>query len=101
MVVGTSCDDVADNGISWVTMVVVVGPRRQFVAACICQGDAFLALNKFDLAKQSYLTSLDIEPSIRHSKSFKVMFNVLLYARVTELQEKLAAGNKHSVRSGV
>lgn len=47
--------------------------------ACICQGDAFLALNKFDLAKQSYLTSLDIEPSIRHSKSFKVMFNVLLY----------------------
>jgi len=47
--------------------------------AYICQGDAFLALNKLDLAEQSYLTSLDIEPSIRHSKSFKVAFNVLVY----------------------
>ncbi|XP_045829647.1 uncharacterized protein LOC123921237 isoform X2 [Trifolium pratense] len=53
--------------------------------AYICQGDAFLALNKFDLAEQSYLTSLDIDPSIRNSKSFK--------ARITKLQEKLASVN--------
>ncbi|KAK7358084.1 hypothetical protein VNO77_00005 [Canavalia gladiata] len=53
--------------------------------AYICQGDAFLALNEYDLAEQSYLASLDIDPSIRHSKSFK--------ARITKLQEKLAAAN--------
>ncbi|KAJ1394278.1 Thioredoxin-like superfamily [Sesbania bispinosa] len=40
--------------------------------AYICQGDAFLAMNKFDLAEHSYLAALDIDPSIRHSKSFKV-----------------------------
>lgn len=51
--------------------------------AYICQGDAFLALNKFDLAEQSYSASLVIDPSIRHSKSFK--------ARIAKLQEKLAA----------
>ncbi|XP_047176789.1 uncharacterized protein LOC124843985 [Vigna umbellata] len=70
---------------------LALAPR--YSEACICQGDAYLALNKFDLAEQSYLTSLDIEPSIRHSKSFK--------ARVTNLQEKVAAVNKHSVRSGL
>ncbi|KAL2342297.1 hypothetical protein Fmac_003582 [Flemingia macrophylla] len=53
--------------------------------AYICQGDAFLALSKFDLAEQSYLASLDIDPSIRHSKSFK--------ARITQLLEKLTAAN--------
>ncbi|KAK7398776.1 hypothetical protein VNO78_09948 [Psophocarpus tetragonolobus] len=53
--------------------------------AYVCQGDAFLALNKFDLAEQAYLTSLDVDPSIRHTKSFK--------ARITKLQEKLAAAN--------
>jgi predicted negative regulator of RcsB-dependent stress response len=46
--------------------------------AYICQGDAFLALNKFDLAEQSYLASLDIDPSIRNSKSFKVALNLSL-----------------------
>ncbi|KAK7320221.1 hypothetical protein RJT34_04957 [Clitoria ternatea] len=53
--------------------------------ACICEGDALLALNKFDLAEQSYLASLDIDSSIRHSKWFK--------ARITKLQEKLADAN--------
>lgn len=60
--------------------------------AYICQGDAFLAMNKFDLAEQSYSASLDVDPSIRHSKSFK--------ARITKLQEKLAAANT-PVRSGL
>ncbi|XP_058732377.1 uncharacterized protein LOC131603921 [Vicia villosa] len=50
--------------------------------AYICQGDAFLAFNNFDLAEQSYLAALDIDPSIRRSKSFK--------ARITKLREKLA-----------
>ncbi|XP_004503241.1 uncharacterized protein [Cicer arietinum] len=56
-----------------------------YTEAYICQGDAFLALNIFDLAEHSYLASLDIDPSIRHSKSFK--------ARITRLQEKLACVN--------
>ncbi|KAI5382411.1 uncharacterized protein LOC127107984 [Lathyrus oleraceus] len=50
--------------------------------AYICQGDAFLAFNNFDLAQQSYLSALHIDPSIRRSKSFR--------ARITKLQEKLA-----------
>ena len=33
MVVGLPSDDVTDNGVSWVTMVVVMGPSRQFMAA--------------------------------------------------------------------
>jgi trans-2-enoyl-CoA reductase len=40
------------------------------------QGDAFLTLNKFDLAEQSYSASLDIDHSIRQSKSFKVALNL-------------------------
>lgn len=40
--------------------------------AYICQGDAFLAFNNFDLAQQSYLSALHIDPSIRRSKSFRV-----------------------------
>ncbi|KAB1213167.1 Hsp70-Hsp90 organizing protein 3 [Morella rubra] len=39
--------------------------------AYICQGDAFLAMDQFDSAEKSYLTSLQIDPSIRCSKSFK------------------------------
>ncbi|CAI8620027.1 unnamed protein product [Vicia faba] len=53
--------------------------------AYICQGDAFLAFNNFDLAEHSYLSALHIDPSIRRSKSFK--------ARITKLQEKLARLN--------
>ncbi|CAJ1936522.1 unnamed protein product [Sphenostylis stenocarpa] len=62
---------------------LALAPR--YSEAFICQGDAFLALNKFDLAEQSYLASLDIDPSIRHSKSFK--------SRIIKLEEKLAAAN--------
>ncbi|XP_030938780.1 uncharacterized protein LOC115963767 isoform X2 [Quercus lobata] len=53
--------------------------------AYICLGDAFLAMDQFDSAESSYLTSLHIDPSVRHSKSFK--------ARIAKLQEKLAAAN--------
>ncbi|PON34858.1 N-terminal acetyltransferase A, auxiliary subunit [Parasponia andersonii] len=57
----------------------------QYAEAYICQGDAFLAMSQFDLAEKSYLTALEIDPSIRRSKSFK--------ARIVKLQEKLAAVN--------
>ncbi|XP_062159585.1 uncharacterized protein LOC133866935 isoform X2 [Alnus glutinosa] len=57
----------------------------QYHEAYICQGDAFLAMDQFDSAEKSYLTSLQIDPSIRRSKSFQ--------ARVAKLDEKLAAGN--------
>lgn len=56
-------------------------PRYQ--EAYICQGDAFLAMDQYDSAETSYSTALEIDPSIRRSKSFK--------ARVAKLQEKLSA----------
>lgn len=59
----------------------------QYVEGYICQGDAFLAMDQFDLAEKSYLTALEMDPSIRRSKSFK--------ARVAKLQEKLASVNTH------
>lgn len=62
---------------------LILAPK--YSEAYICQGDAHLALNKFDLAEQAYLACLDIDPSIRQSKSFK--------ARITKLQEKLASVN--------
>ncbi|KAF4394223.1 hypothetical protein F8388_005857 [Cannabis sativa] len=50
----------------------------QYVEAYICQGDAFLAMNQFNAAEKSYLTALGIDPSIRRSKSFKVLFYILV-----------------------
>ncbi|XP_057417965.1 uncharacterized protein LOC130712142 isoform X2 [Lotus japonicus] len=66
------------------TEALALAPR--YSEAYICVGNAFLALDKFDLAEQSYLAALDIDPSIRHSKSFKV--------RIAMLKEKLAAANR-------
>lgn len=40
--------------------------------AYVCQGDAFLAMDQLDLAEKSYLAALEIDLSIRYSKSFKV-----------------------------
>lgn len=56
-----------------------------YTEAYICQGDAFLAMNQFDSAEKSYLISLQIDPSMRRSKTFK--------ARIAKLEEKLAAAN--------
>lgn len=47
--------------------------------AYICQGDVFLAMDKFDSAEISYSTALEIDPSIRRSKSFKVLIHLSLY----------------------
>lgn len=43
----------------------------------ICQGDAFLAMDHYDAAEKSYATCLEIDPSVRRSKSFKVSFKFL------------------------
>ncbi|KAF3438391.1 hypothetical protein FNV43_RR21153 [Rhamnella rubrinervis] len=59
--------------------------NSRYPEAYICQGDAFFAMDQLDLAEKSYLRALDIDPSIRRSKSFK--------AKVATLQEKLAAVN--------
>ncbi|KAK9115609.1 hypothetical protein Sjap_014556 [Stephania japonica] len=60
----------------------------KYPQAYLCQGDAFLALEKFDAAENSYAIALEIDPSLRRSKSFK--------ARVAKLQEKLSAANAPS-----
>ncbi|KAL8547814.1 hypothetical protein ACS0TY_007228 [Phlomoides rotata] len=53
--------------------------------AYICKGDVYMAMNQFNAAEESYAIALDLDPSIRRSKSFK--------ARIAKLQEKLAPAN--------
>lgn len=43
--------------------------------AYICQGDAFLAMAHYDLAEKSYSICLQVDPSLRRSKSFKVLID--------------------------
>ncbi|XP_010505770.1 PREDICTED: uncharacterized protein LOC104782516 [Camelina sativa] len=47
----------------------------------ICQGDVYVAEGQYDLAEKSYLKCLEIDPSLRRSKSFK--------ARIANLQNKV------------
>ncbi|KAK0587314.1 hypothetical protein LWI29_020959 [Acer saccharum] len=56
-----------------------------YTEAYVCQGDIFLAMDQYDAAEKSYATCLEIDPSIRRSKSFK--------SRIVKLQEKLTAAN--------
>ncbi|XP_019200104.1 PREDICTED: uncharacterized protein LOC109193706 isoform X1 [Ipomoea nil] len=49
--------------------------------AYLCQGDALMALDQIEAAENSYSVALDLDPSIRRSKSFKV--------RIAKLKEKL------------
>ncbi|XP_010935496.1 uncharacterized protein [Elaeis guineensis] len=56
--------------------------------AYVCQGDVFLARGEWDAAEKAYSTALQLDPSIRRSKSFK--------ARVAKLQENLIALNTSS-----
>ncbi|XP_073011913.1 uncharacterized protein [Typha latifolia] len=53
--------------------------------AYIWQGDAYLAMEEWDAAEKAYSTALDLDSSLRRSKSFK--------ARVAKLQEKLITSN--------
>ncbi|KAJ7975347.1 Tetratricopeptide repeat-containing protein [Quillaja saponaria] len=57
----------------------------EYAEAYICEGNALVAMDQLDLAEKSYLTAIHIDPSIRHSKSFKV--------RITKLQDKLTTAN--------
>ncbi|KAG9442299.1 hypothetical protein H6P81_018153 [Aristolochia fimbriata] len=57
----------------------------KYPEAYICQGDALLAMDEYDAAERAYASALQIDPSIRRSKSFK--------ARVAQLQEKLTTAN--------
>lgn len=63
------------------TQALTLAPN--YAEAYICQGDAFLAMAHYDLAEKSYSICLQVDPSLRRSKSFK--------ARIAKLQEKLAA----------
>ncbi|CDP20474.1 unnamed protein product [Coffea canephora] len=51
----------------------------------ICQGDALMAMDQIDAAEKSYAMALELEPSLRRSKSFK--------ARIAALQERLFPAN--------
>ncbi|XP_073272135.1 uncharacterized protein [Primulina huaijiensis] len=53
--------------------------------AYICEGDVFMAMDRFDAAEESYSIALELDPSIRRSKSFK--------AKIAKLQEKLSPAN--------
>ncbi|XP_059647193.1 uncharacterized protein LOC132293659 [Cornus florida] len=55
----------------------------KYPEAYICQGDAFMAMDQFDEVEKSYSMAIDLDPSIRRTKSFK--------ARIARFQEKLAA----------
>ncbi|RVX05027.1 hypothetical protein VitviT2T_012012 [Vitis vinifera] len=55
----------------------------RYPKAFIYLRDVFLAMDQFDDAGKSYSTCLELDPSIRRSKSFR--------ARVAKLQEKLGA----------
>lgn len=60
-----------------------LAPR--YLEAYMCEGDVFMAMEEYDAAEKSYSTCLQIDPSIRRSKSFKT--------RVEKLNEKLSAAN--------
>uniref|UniRef100_A0A7N0U4G1 Uncharacterized protein n=1 Tax=Kalanchoe fedtschenkoi TaxID=63787 RepID=A0A7N0U4G1_KALFE len=53
------------------------------LAPLYVEGDALLASDRFDAAEKSYTTALELDPTLRRSKSFK--------ARVSKLEEKVAA----------
>ncbi|XP_008805773.1 small glutamine-rich tetratricopeptide repeat-containing protein 2 [Phoenix dactylifera] len=60
----------------------------KYPQAYICQGDAFLAMGEWNAAEKAYSTALQLDPSIRRSKSFK--------AQVAKLQENLITLNTSS-----
>ncbi|KAJ6411147.1 hypothetical protein OIU84_007829 [Salix udensis] len=49
-----------------------LAPR--YLDAYMCEGDVFMAMEEYDAAEKAYLTCLQIDPSIRRSKSFKTVF---------------------------
>jgi hypothetical protein len=59
------------------TVIILVRLLIYLLQAYICLGDAFLSMDQFDSAENSYLTCLEIDPLIRRSKSFKVAFYLM------------------------
>ncbi|KAI3692650.1 hypothetical protein L6452_32471 [Arctium lappa] len=53
----------------------------KYPEAYICKGDALMGMEQFEAAGDSYSMALELDPSIRRSKSFK--------ARIAKLEEKL------------
>ncbi|CAA2980904.1 uncharacterized protein LOC111367032 isoform X1 [Olea europaea var. sylvestris] len=51
----------------------------------ICHADTLMAMDQFEAAEESYSIALELEPSIRRSRSFK--------ARIARLQEKVFPSN--------
>ncbi|KAJ1273438.1 hypothetical protein BS78_06G280600 [Paspalum vaginatum] len=60
-----------------------ISPR--FSQAHLLRGDALLAMGEYRIAEDAYADALDLDPSIRRSKSFK--------ARVERLREKLVSAS--------
>lgn len=48
---------------------LAIAPK--YPKAYICQGDALMSIGKLDAAKKSYSIALELDPSLRRSKSFK------------------------------
>ncbi|KDP45795.1 hypothetical protein JCGZ_17402 [Jatropha curcas] len=57
----------------------------QYLEAYMCEGDAFMEMEQYDAAEKSYSMCLQIDPTVRRSKSFKT--------RVSKLQERLIAAS--------
>ncbi|KAG5522479.1 hypothetical protein RHGRI_034602 [Rhododendron griersonianum] len=51
---------------------LTIAPK--YPEAYICQGDALMAMEQFDAAERSYAMALELDPSIRRSKSFKYSY---------------------------
>ncbi|KAK3041915.1 hypothetical protein RJ639_002197, partial [Escallonia herrerae] len=51
---------------------LVLAPN--YPEAYVREGDALMALERFDLARKAYMLALELDPSLRRSKSFKVLF---------------------------
>ncbi|KAK2987585.1 hypothetical protein RJ640_027886 [Escallonia rubra] len=74
--------------------------QSQLAQAYVCEGDALMAMEQFDLAGKAYMLALELDPFIRRSKSFKARIALLqdkldiiifFQARIALLQDKLTA----------
>ncbi|CAN8269161.1 unnamed protein product [Cochlearia groenlandica] len=62
-----------------ISLALEIAPS--YSEAYICQGDVYVAKGQYDLAEESYLKCLEIDPLLRRSKPFK--------ARIANLQKKV------------
>ncbi|KAL1563104.1 hypothetical protein AAHA92_05605 [Salvia divinorum] len=69
-----------DGAFGDVKEALIIAPH--YPQAYLCEGDVYMAMDRFDKAEESYSIALDLDPSIHRSKSFK--------ARIAKLQDKLS-----------